>query len=119
MGFYYCKCLTCNHTGNIKTGINNHADNFVCSKCGSKDVISVYRDSVKTSARCMYEDDGAYEEKAYYDDWYENTIFEEERQLDAMMMAPTGWEDDKEIQEYIGFSPDDFEDNDFFKTEDS
>ena len=112
MVFYYCKCLTCNHTGNIKTGINNYTGNFVCSKCGSKDVISVYRDSEKTSTNsCISEKDDAYEEKAYYDDSYEYTVLEEERLLDALMMAPTGWEDDKEIQDYMGFSPEDISEN--------
>jgi hypothetical protein len=120
MGIFYCKCLTCNHTGNIKTDSDKCAGHFVCSKCGSKDVISTFRDFEKSIVqKPKFENDDIYAENDYYDDLYENTIFEEERQLDAMMMAPTGWEDDEEIQDYMGFSPDDFEDNDFFKTEDS
>ncbi len=116
MGIFYCKCLACNHTGNIKTDFNKDINNFVCSRCGSKDVISAYRDFEKPIVHCpISKNDDIYTEKAYYDDWYENTIFEEERQLDKMMMAPTGWEDDKEIQDYIGLSP---EDNDIFYEDD-
>lgn len=115
MAFFYCKCLTCNNTGNIKTDSDECAGNFICSKCGSTDVITTYCSSKKAIAQCIAsEDDDDYAEEAYntYDDDYEYAVFEEERVFDKMMMAPTGWEDDKDIQDYIGLSPEDVPEED-------
>ena len=100
MAFFYCKCLRCNHTGSIKIASDKCTGNFICSKCGSRDVEATSYGVKKAFARHLV---------------YENTVFEEERQLDKMMMAPTGWEDDKDIQDYIGLSPEDVaEDDDVF-----
>lgn len=111
MGIIYCKCLTCNHTGNVVTDTPKTNGSFVCSKCGSKNVISVYRDSNNTPAIHRHYIQHNNPQKDYYDDLYEYKIFEEDRLLDALMMAPTGWEDDEELQEYMGFSPKDILEN--------
>ena len=103
MGIFYCKCLTCNHTGNVNLPADTCTSKFVCSKCGSRNVISVYRDlSKETKHYSIMNQNNLYENTGYYDDTYEDKIFAEERQLDAMMMAPTGWEDDKEFRESMG-----------------
>ena len=116
MAFFYCKCLTCNHTGNIKIDSDKCTGNFICSKCGSRDVEAISYGAKKGIARHLVcEDYDIDMEEEYYNELYENTVFEEERQLDKMMMAPTGWEDDKDIQDYIGLSPEDVaEDDDVF-----
>lgn len=107
MALFYCKCLTCNHTGSVKIDSDKCTGNFVCSKCGSKDTFS---------ARCGVDTEKEYY-VSYYNDWYENKIYEEERRLlDKIMMAPTGWEDDKDIQEYIGVSPENLLESDIFMT---
>lgn len=111
MGIFYCKCKKCNHTGNISLPSEKHVANFKCSKCGSTDVISVYRDTNNAAYRHItrkYNETSVNDhDDLYHDELYEEKMFEEERLLDAVMMAPTGWEDDKEIQDYVGILPED------------
>ncbi|MBR2482425.1 MAG: hypothetical protein IKB49_00875 [Alphaproteobacteria bacterium] len=116
MAVFYCKCLRCNHTGSIKIASDKCTGNFICSKCGSRDVEATSYGAKKAIAQHLVcENYDIDMEKEYYNELYENTVFEEERQLDKMMMAPTGWEDDKDIQDYIGLSPEDVaEDDDVF-----
>ena len=103
MGIFYCKCLTCNHTGNVNLPADTCTSKFVCSKCGSRNVISVYRDPEKEIKHYgIITQNNPHENMGYYNDAYEDKIFAEERQMDAMMMAPTGWEDDKEFRESMG-----------------
>ena len=116
MALFYCKRLKCNRTGNIKIDSDKCTGNFICSKCGSSNVEAISYGAKKAIARHLVcEDYDIDMEEEYYNELYENTVFEEERQLDKMMMAPTGWEDDKDIQDYIGLSPEDVtEDDDVF-----
>lgn len=105
MSVFYCKCLKCNHTGNVNLPTEKHGGTFVCSKCGSKEFISVYRDMCSNNSthhNIVKSYDAASRHDTFYDDLYEEKMFEEERQVDTFMMAPTGWEDDEEIQSDIG-----------------
>ena len=121
MGIFYCKCKKCNHTGKVNLPSEKHTGSFKCSKCGSKDVTSVYRDTSNSTYRYIARNHNRtpindYNE-LYYDELYEEKIFKEERLLDAWMLAPTGWEDDKEIQNYVGIYNKDINDNDIFLNE--
>lgn len=105
MGFFHCRCLNCNHTGTVDVPFGKSVSNLICSRCKSKN-IEIFENTEKhnnitkdryDSTLYAPDDDYAYERR-------EQEIFEEERQLDGLMMAPTGWEDDKEIQDYIGYA---------------
>lgn len=124
---FYCKCLTCNHTGNVNLTTKEHLGDFVCSKCGSKNVISTFQNTGKNVAHCcdISHDNNKYIPKECCDEYYaddlleedndigyEYKVFEEERLVDSFMMAPTGWEDDEELQDNIGISPGDISDSD-------
>ena len=111
---YYCECLACKHTGSI-TGENTNS--LVCPKCKSKNIrVRFYRhisDGKGTHDNIVTNYD-RYRRYDIYGDAYdeqEYKTFEDEHKLDALMMAPTGWEDDEEIQNYMGISPEDIEED--------
>ena len=111
MGIFYCKCLNCNHTGNINLPDEKHTGNFICSECQSKNIITVYRNSndnegTHNNIVRSYDNSPQYDE--YFYNQYKDKIFAEERQVDAMMMGATGWEDDKELQDNTGIFSYDF-----------
>ena len=92
-----CSCKKCGHVG-IVTVVGKEKDialRLVCSKCGAKTfVIKPLRNKYESR---YYDDEGS------SDYWIkEETPEEEGRKMALIMMAPTGWEDDEELQEYMG-----------------
>ena len=93
MKYFQCQCLECKHIGNVPVSSKAYKRKFVCSKCGSKKCVSIYRDAATSvlldSSTDIYGE------------------IESELQMDAEMMLPTGWEDDKELKNStLGFSND-------------
>lgn len=104
------KCISCGMPIEVEK-LDTYPDAKICIKCIS-DVTGEMDDNTFPNAKKSPSDTlnsiRSDADECYIDDAkLALREYEEERQVDALMMAPTGWEDDKELQESTGIEADD------------
>jgi hypothetical protein len=92
-----CCCKNCSHSGVVSIEAYlapKTLSRLICSECGSREVKVIYVDELMSEP---------YDDRSDYFVEDQNPEIEE-REMNIFMMAPTGWEDDKELQAQIGLT---------------
>lgn len=68
-----CQCMKCRHRRELPIFMEKYRNKLICSQCGSKNIFSC--SNTKNSAA-----------RSYYNEDYEQQIYNEDRAIDYMMM---------------------------------